>query len=239
MIEEKNERININHIISLVLSIYVLIVIFVQLVFPVSLETKRLLNRIDNIICFYFLLEFFIGLFDSNDKKKFFKRNWIDLLSSIPFIEELRWARTFKLVKIFRVLRSIRSIKKIYNILYTKSFNNGFITILIFTILLMLSSSLLVLQFERGPEVNIKTANDALWWSFVTITTVGYGDFYPITTAGRFLAAILMVIGIGLFGAFTALVASYFTKSSQSEYNELKNEIRELKEIIQKKNLNQ
>ena len=57
---------------------------------------------------------------------------------------------------------------------------------------------------------NIKTAEDAIWWSYVTITTVGYGDKFPITTEGRIIGAILMTTGVGIFGTFTALVSSWF-----------------------------
>lgn len=61
---------------------------------------------------------------------------------------------------------------------------------------------------ETAPESNIKTAEDAIWWAFVTITTVGYGDRFPVTTEGRIIAALLMTAGVGLFGTFTGFIAS-------------------------------
>jgi len=65
---------------------------------------------------------------------------------------------------------------------------------------------------------NIKTAGDAIWWSVATITTVGYGDVYPVTTEGRTLAMILMISGIGLFGILSGLAASFFRRSKAAKY---------------------
>jgi hypothetical protein len=70
-------------------------------------------------------------------------------------------------------------------------------------------SSILVLQFEsRSPDANIKTGGDALWWAVVTITTVGYGDFYPVTTLGRLTGVSVMFAGVGIIGALASILAS-------------------------------
>jgi len=66
------------------------------------------------------------------------------------------------------------------------------------------------------PESNIKTAGDAIWWAFVTITTVGYGDRFPVTSAGRIIAAFLMITGVALFGTFTGFVAAWFMDGDKS-----------------------
>jgi hypothetical protein len=65
-----------------------------------------------------------------------------------------------------------------------------------------------MLSVETDPNSNIKTAEDAIWWTITTITTVGYGDRYPVTTAGRIIGMIVMVSGVGLFGTYTAYIAS-------------------------------
>lgn len=74
-----------------------------------------------------------------------------------------------------------------------------------------------ILQLENDPNSNIKTAEDALWWSNVTITTVGYGDKFPVTTSGRILGAALMTVGVGIFGTLTALMASWFVEGKKKD----------------------
>jgi voltage-gated potassium channel len=86
---------------------------------------------------------------------------------------------------------------------------------MLISITLVIFSSIAILNVETKPESNIKGAEDALWWAVVTITTVGYGDKYPITTEGRIIGALLMTAGVGLFGAFTGYVASWFLGSRQ------------------------
>jgi voltage-gated potassium channel len=83
---------------------------------------------------------------------------------------------------------------------------------------MVIFSSIAILQVEHAPNSNIKTAEDALWWSYVTITTVGYGDKYPVTTEGRIIAVFLMTIGVGLFGTFTAFLASWFIEETKKEH---------------------
>ncbi|WP_306171340.1 potassium channel family protein [Porphyromonas gingivalis] len=79
-----------------------------------------------------------------------------------------------------------------------------------------------ILQVENAPTSNITTAEDAIWWSYVTITTVGYGDKYPVTTEGRIIAMFLMTAGVGLFGTFTAYIASLFVSDNKKEETETK-----------------
>jgi voltage-gated potassium channel len=78
--------------------------------------------------------------------------------------------------------------------------------------MMVIFSSVAILQVEDDPTGNIKTAEDALWWSYVTITTVGYGDKYLVTSEGRLIAAFLMTAGVGLSGTFTGYVASWFVE---------------------------
>lgn len=84
---------------------------------------------------------------------------------------------------------------------------------------MIIFGSISLLQVEHDANSNIKTAEDAIWWAFVTITTVGYGDKYPVTTEGRIIAAFLMVTGVGLFGTFTGYMTSWFVGSQKKESN--------------------
>ena len=76
----------------------------------------------------------------------------------------------------------------------------------------------MVLEFERGnPDANIDSYPDALWWAATTITTVGYGDRFPMSPAGRGVAVVLMVAGIAMFGVITASIAAYFVEQKADE----------------------
>ena len=77
--------------------------------------------------------------------------------------------------------------------------------------MMIVFSAIAILQVETDPTSNIKSAEDAIWWAITTITTVGYGDRYPVTTLGRIVSTILMITGIGLFGTFSGLVSSWLS----------------------------
>lgn len=203
------------NIIVIILSIYVLSELLISSVFIFSHETSRLLDYIDDAICVVFLLDFFINFIQAENKLKFMKLGWIDLISSIPTFGYLRAGRAFRLIRLLRILRAFRSAKHLINYVYKNKSQGAFTTVVIIAILMIIFSSISILQVEIAPESNIKTAEDALWWAYVTVTTVGYGDKYPVTTEGRIIAVALMTVGVGLFGTFTAFLASWFVKDGE------------------------
>lgn len=82
---------------------------------------------------------------------------------------------------------------------------------------MIIFSSIAILQVEDAENSNIKSAKDALQWSYVSITTVGYGDKYPVTSEGRIIAVALMTVGVGLFGTFAGFIASWFVEERKHE----------------------
>ena len=126
----------------------------------------------------------------------------------------MRLARLSRLARITRLLRGEKKKALVKDVLEHRSQYAVFITILL-TILVLTVASVLVLQFEsKSPDANITTGGDALWYSIVTITTVGYGDFYPVTTAGRITAMFIMFAGVGIIGALASILASLLVGSS-------------------------
>ena len=89
--------------------------------------------------------------------------------------------------------------------------------VVIITILIVIFSSISILVVETDPNSNIKTSEDALWWTIETVTTVGYGDKYPVTSEGRLIGVIVMIVGVGLFGTFTGYIATLFTEEKRLE----------------------
>ena len=104
-----------------------------------------------------------------------------------------------------------------------------FLAAVLLTVLLLVFSSLSMLQFESGSDGNIRNAEDAMWWAVTTMTTVGYGDRFPVTTEGRLVGVFLMIAGIGVFGSFSGLVASWFLSPRRQEVDA---EIAELKAML-------
>lgn len=220
---EKNQnqnRLNLLNVLVIILSVYVLIAFIVDTVFNVSEEVSKVLNLLDNAICMFFLFDFVMRFSKAESKLQFMKWGWIDLISSIPNVDFLRAGRVLRLIRLIRIIRAFRTTQSLVNHVFQDRAQGAFTTVTTIAVLLILFSSISILQFEDVPESNIKTAEDAVWWAYVTITTVGYGDKFPVTTEGRIIGAILMTAGVGLFGTFTGFVSSWFVGGKKPEEND-------------------
>jgi voltage-gated potassium channel len=198
------------------------------LLLPLSDTTLQLLGVYDNLICIIFLIDFFLNLRGASRKSDYFigQRGWLDLLGSIPSFGVLklggllRLARLSRLARITRLLRGEQKKALVKDVLDHRSQYAVFIT-LFSTILVLTVASVLVLQFEsQSPDANITTGGDSLWYSIVTITTVGYGDFYPVTRLGRITAMFIMIAGVGIIGALASIMASLLVGSATSPEEE-------------------
>lgn len=208
--QENNESLTPLNVIILILSVYVLVALLVDTFFKLPEEVSRLLGIIDIFVCIIFLIDFIIRFVKADNKWKFMRWGWIDLLSSIPAVEYLRAGRAIRLLRLLRIIKAFRSTKNLVNHIFKNKAQGAFTSVAIIALLLVIFSALAILQVEDDPNSNIKTAEDALWWAYVTITTVGYGDKFPVTTEGRIIASILMTAGVGLFGTFAGYVSSLF-----------------------------
>jgi voltage-gated potassium channel len=215
--EQVEEKLSYLNIIVIFLSIYVLIALIISTFFKLPLEIAKILDLIDNGICVFFLFEFCVRFFQAESKLRFMRWGWIDLISSIPAVDFLRAGRTLRLIRLLRVLRAFRSTRHLVHHIFRKKTQGAFTTVSIIAVLMVIFSAIAILQVEDDPNSNIKTAEDAIWWAYVTITTVGYGDKYPVTTEGRIIAAFLMTTGVGLFGTFTGFLASWFVAEKKEE----------------------
>ncbi len=230
----EKEQLRGSQVLILVLSVYVLLALLVQTLVVLPAETNALLETVDTVICFVFLWDFFVRLKRAENKLAFLKWGWIDFVSSIPYLGALRWGRAVRVVRIFRILRAVRSVKVLAGVIFQQRAKGAFMSASLMAVLMMIFSSIVILNCETADGANIKTAGDALWWSVVTITTVGYGDRYPVTTGGRIVGAMLMLTGIGLFGMFTAYVASLFVELDKQEDNKLEALTQEVKLLREK-----
>jgi voltage-gated potassium channel len=200
---------------------------------------------LDNGICLVFLVDFSIRFAGADNRLAFMKWGWIDLVSSIPNLDMFRWGRLVSVARVIRLLRVVRSVRVIGQVFLARKARSALALVALLGIVLISFSSILILEFETSADANIRHASDALWWSLTTITTVGYGDHYPVTNAGRVVGAILMTFGIALFGVFTAAVGSLLMTGSgannrqidalASGIRQLRREIAESKEPAAKK----
>ncbi len=218
---------NAYNIFILVLTIFSL-AIMVLLLLPVSDAERDLLTLYDNAVCIIFLIDFGINIAGAKPKRAYFigQRGWLDLLGSIPSFGLLglsqitalfRLARLSRLARITRLLRGQAGKDLVLDVLKNRGQYATFITILLAGIVLSVAS-ILVLQVEsQAPNGNIKTGGEAVWWGLVTITTVGYGDFYPVTMFGRLTGVFVMFAGIGIIGALASILASLLVSPAPPE----------------------
>ena len=189
---------------------YSLITLGLETFLHLSEDDNEIIDVVENVVCGIFFVDFLIRFYQAADKRQFMTWGWIDLLSCIPVYDVFKTGRVFRVIRILRLLRGIRVAKILAKYLQHNRADGTILFVVFVSILLLLISSVAILQVEKDVAgANITDASDALWWSVVTMTTVGYGDRYPITTVGRIIAAFLMVGGVGLFGLLSGSVTSW------------------------------
>ena len=213
---------NAYNIFILVLTIQSLLIMLLLLL-PLDEATLTTLRVFDNLVCVIFLGDFAINFARSKPKREYFiyQRGWLDLLGSFPslgilrFTALLRLARLSRLARIARLLSGQNRRELVRDVVENRGQYALFITFLAGFMVLSFST-VAVIQFEsRSADANIKTGGDALWWGLVTITTVGYGDRFPVTFLGRATAVFVMFAGVGIIGSLASILASLLVPSAE------------------------
>jgi voltage-gated potassium channel len=177
--------------------------------FPTDPLTLDVLVIIDSLLTAFFLFDFIFRITTASSKSGYFFRGmgWADLLACIPF---------FRIFRLFRILRAWRLMQKfgLKNMLNEVINNRAGIALYItmFALIVLVEfASIYVLKAEAAnPDANLKSAEDAVWWVFVTVTTVGYGDRFPVTALGRIMGIMVMFGGIALIGVLASFLSNFF-----------------------------
>jgi len=198
---------NIKYIEYTIDLVAILIVIESFLRFLGLININRLMSRnIDMVFIGVLIIDLSHRYYRSSNKQHFIKENWIEFIALIPFLPG------FRLFRIVRIIRKSR-LKNFFMFVHKVLKAHSLYYVILVVFLLALVGGGLLFKVE-GPS-GLETVGDGVWFAFVTMTTVGYGDFTPATSGGRVIAILLMLIGIGFLSVLTGTVASVFTNSAK------------------------
>jgi voltage-gated potassium channel len=174
--------------------------------FIISPNLKSLLETLQWAIWGIFISDFIFELKNSNNRKAYLIRHWLDVLALIfPFFRPLRLMRLISFGSLILEKVSI-----------AKSMTVTFRVIVAATFIAYVAAIQVTLSERAAPGSNIKTVSDGIWWALSTVTTVGSNDHYPVSFVGHAIAITLMVVGISVVGVITANIAAWFVKMNNS-----------------------
>jgi voltage-gated potassium channel len=173
--------------------------------------TQTVVRTVDLLLSIVFLADFGARLYRAPSRWGYFLRQfgWADLLAGLPF-PQIKILRVFRLVRVIRLLRRYGAANIVRSLASDRA-GSALFTLLLVGVLVLEFGSLGMLRLEyTQPDANITTASDALSYTIVTMSTVGYGDTYPVGTPGRALGVGIIVVGVGIFGTLTGWLANFF-----------------------------
>lgn len=191
-------------------------------------NTRVILNGIEIFCVIVFTLEYLARIYIAEKKLKFVFSFFglIDLLAILPFYlafgVDLRSLRVLRMFRLFRLLKLVRYNKAMRH--FTKAMLIAREQIILFmavTLVLIYFSAVGIYYFENEAQPDhFASVFDSLWWSIVTLTTVGYGDVYPITPGGKIFTFFILLIGLGIVAVPTGIISSSLTKAVELESEE-------------------
>ncbi len=218
----------------------ILSIVNIVLMYAISDSNLSAVLQVMNVLfSAIFLVDFTYRLLTAESKMHYFFRGfgWADLLASLP-VEQLKILRIFRIARVVRLMRAY-GVRNIGRSLVKDRAGSALFMLLFVGVLVLEFGSLQMLHLEQyATGANITTGADAIWYTIVTISTVGYGDQYPVTNRGRWFGTIVIVTGVGIFGAFTGYLANFFLSPSKKQARaepadvDLRSKINELRELI-------
>ncbi len=173
---------------------------------PSVASSARMLEAAELGLTVVFVLEFVTRYAAAHDRGAYLRGHWIDLIALVPAAREIR------ILRILRLLRLLRSFAGVYRALGhvgSLAQHRGLQIVIVSWLAVMVICCAAIYFAERDVNEAMRSPFDALWWGVTTMTTVGYGDVVPKSAEGRVAASVLMLLGIGLFSAVTAIITSF------------------------------
>ena len=224
-------------------SVFNLILIWIDYFYPLSTGALGVIDIINSILTVFFLFDFGYRLFTTSSKSNYFFKDWgwADLLACVPQLRIFRLFRVFRAVRLLRVFGVRNMMNEIVN---NRAGIALFITIFAIIVIAEVVGVFVLLAESKSLEANITTPGDAVWWIFVTMTTVGYGDTFPVTGRGRILAVLVMLSGVALIGVLASFLSNFFLappKKAQVDYasDDPKSKLSELKSLLEQQQATQ
>jgi voltage-gated potassium channel len=179
-------------------------------------DLEQVISITDGLMIIIFGLDFLRRLHVADDNRAYIVKGygWLDLVSVIPL---LRIARMLRIVRVVRLTGRMGCSATMVRTFFADRATGGLLLVLLIALVVLEYGSLAVLWAEEDAEgANIISASDAVWYTIVTMSTVGYGDQFPVTELGRFFGTLIIVVGVGVFGTLTGFLANAFLAPSRS-----------------------
>jgi voltage-gated potassium channel len=154
----------------------------------------------------------------ATSKRGYFLKEWgwADLVASLPF-PQLKILRLTRLLRAGRLMREHGGRKMLRDFLADRAGSALLVVLFLLLLVVEFGGMFVYLADRSSPDANITTASDAVWWAYITVTTIGYGDRYPVTNTGRLWALAVAAAGVGLFGVLTGFLANAFLSPKQED----------------------
>ncbi|WP_432454518.1 MULTISPECIES: potassium channel family protein [unclassified Agarivorans] len=212
-------NINAFDLVMMLLSIIAIGIVSSLYFYPSDSQLHALLVTLDTLICCVFITHFFSRMLRSHTPMHYLSHHWIDLFASIPLIEPLRFLRFIHAVKLIKAISVQQHLLKRLKHRRVEATLAAILLVLLIIVLLGSIGILIAEGSESGGQIH--SSGEALWWAIVTISTVGYGDFVPVTDAGRVIASVMILTGVGFFGAISGLMSAMLLRDETAKETEL------------------